>query len=140
MTASIRSQQVGATLIITLVLLLALTVLGISTMSTATMEVAMAGNVQFQQDAFQLAEDAIEIAIATRNYATGEDRHVPWLGDPDYDRASVISYQGSSTVPDAAYSFGAFEAFHFEVVATGKAPRNGTSVHTQGFYVVGQAL
>jgi len=134
------SKHAGAALIVSLVLLLALTVLGVSTMSTAMMEVAMTGSAQFQQDAFQMAEDAIEIAIANRNYSTREDRTVAWLGDPDYDRGASITYQGNTAVPDAAYSFGAFEAFHFDIVATGKGPRNATSVHTQSFYVVGQAL
>ena len=61
----LRSRQTGATLIVGLVLLLVLTVVGVSGMNTATMELTMAANTQFQQDAFQLAEDAIDIAIGS---------------------------------------------------------------------------
>ena len=56
-----RRRQTGATLIVGLVLLLVLTVVGVSGMNTATMEITMAANTQFQQDAFQLAEDGIDI-------------------------------------------------------------------------------
>ena len=53
-----RRRQAGATLIVGLVLLLVLTVVGVSGMNMATMEITMAGNTQFRQDAFQAAEDA----------------------------------------------------------------------------------
>lgn len=49
-------KQGGAALVVGLVLLLVLTVLGISTMSTASLDLAMAGNDQFAENAFQLAE------------------------------------------------------------------------------------
>ena len=43
-----RSRQQGAALIVGLVLLLVLTVIGISGMNTATMELAMANSAQMQ--------------------------------------------------------------------------------------------
>ena len=55
-------------------LLLVLTVVGVSGMNTATMEITMAGNTQFQQDAFQLAEDGIDIALAHAQLHDGCDR------------------------------------------------------------------
>jgi Tfp pilus assembly protein PilX len=134
-----RAAQTGATLIVGLVLLLVLTVLGVSGMNTATMEVNMAGNVQFQQDAFQLAEDAIDIVLATRNYTTDEDLPVDWLGNPEFDRRAITRWTGQTTpVPDEAFSEGAVAAYHFDVTAVGRSPRSGSSVHTQSFYVVGQ--
>jgi type IV pilus assembly protein PilX len=134
-----RGSQAGATLIVGLVLLLVLTVLGVSGMNTATMEVTMAGNLQFQQDAFQMAEDGIDIALAQRNYTTDADRTIPWIGDPNRDRNSVARYVGNTSVPDAAFSV-EYEAFHFDVTSVGRGPRNATSTHTQSFYVIGQAL
>ena len=123
-----------------LVLLLVLTVLGVSGMNTATMEVTMAGNLQFQQDAFQLAEDAIDIAIAQRNYTTDANLTVDWIGDPNRDRRSITTYIGNTSVPDAAFSAEIYDAFHFDVTSVGRGPRNATATHTQSFYVVGQAL
>ena len=53
-------RQGGAILVVGLVLLLVLLVLGISTMNTASLELSMAGNDQFQENAFQMAETGIE--------------------------------------------------------------------------------
>jgi type IV pilus assembly protein PilX len=135
-----RSSQGGATLIVGLVLLLVLTVLGVSGMNTATMELQMAANTQFQQDAFQMTEDAVDIVIGTRNYGTNAATVLDWTGAPDYDRRALTTYRGNTPVPDAAYSASEVEAFHFDIQAWGKGPRNATSNQVQSFYVIGRAL
>jgi type IV pilus assembly protein PilX len=129
-----RSRQTGAVLVVGLVLLLVLTVIGVSGMNTATMEIQMAGNTQFQQDSFQAAEDAIDLALGPRDYTTEEDREVAWLGTPERDRYSQTVYKCPTPAPN--YSASDFDAFHFETVAVGRGPRNSPSTHTQGFYVV----
>src|SRR5512134_3219176 len=53
-------QENGAALIVGLVLLMVLTVLAISAMRTATLDLTMAGNSQFRENAFQLAESGLE--------------------------------------------------------------------------------
>src|SRR6185503_3219663 len=95
-----RSQR-GATLIVGLVLLLVLTVVGVSGMNTATMQITMSANTQFQQDAFQMTEDAIDIAIATQNLNTDPltPMTVDWIGDPSYDRRASLTYQWFTDVP-----------------------------------------
>jgi hypothetical protein len=133
-----RTAQTGATLIVGLVLLLVLTVVGVSGMNTATMEIAMAANTQFQQDAFQLAEDGLEIAIATREYSTDAPRVVDWLENDDYDRRAVTTYRMNTPAPGS--SVGELEAFHFDTTSVGRGPRNAVSQHTQSFYVIGRAL
>lgn len=136
-----RSRQGGATLIVGLVLLLVLTVVGVSGMNMATMEITMAGNAQYQQDAFQAAEDAIDIALGRRDYATGDvPRTVAPLGDPDFDRWSETRYLCNTPVPRGGFSLGEFDAFHFETLATGRGSRGASATHVQGFYVVAQAL
>ena len=136
--SGLRSAQEGATLIVGLVLLLVLTVVGVSSMNTATMEITMAGNTQFQQDAFQAAEDGIDMAIGTREYATDAPRTIDWLGDADYDRRAVTTYRLNT--PALGSSAGELEAFHFDVTSVGRGPRNAQSQHTQSFYVIGRAL
>ena len=59
MNRSFPRRQEGAALIIGLVLLAVLTVMGISGLGTATLEVAMADNMQRGQYAFQAAESAV---------------------------------------------------------------------------------
>jgi type IV pilus assembly protein PilX len=138
--SALPATQTGATLIVGLVLLLVLTVVGVSGMNTATMEITMAANTQFQQDAFQMTEDGVDIVLGTRDYTTEENRVVDWLGDPDFDRRAVTVYNMNTSVPDAAWSGDEIEAFHFDVTSVGRGPRNATSTHTQSFYVVGRAL
>jgi len=133
-----RKAQTGATLIVGLVLLLVLTVVGVSGMNMATMEVQMAANTQFQQDAFQAAEDAIDIAIGNRVYSTNGPRTVNLLGTPDYDRRAVTTYRMNTT--SFGSSTGELDAFHFDITAVGRGPRNALSQHSQSFYVVGRAL
>jgi type IV pilus assembly protein PilX len=138
-----RATQTGATLIVGLVLLLVLTVVGVSGMNTATMEINMAANTQFQQDSFQLAEDGIDIAIGNRAYSTNlaDPRNiVNWLGTPGNDRRAVTRYQLGRNTPAPGSSAGELEAFHFDIQSVGVGPRNAQSEHNQSFYVVGRAL
>ncbi len=46
----------------------------------------------------------------------------------------------NTDVPDAAFSVGEIEAFHFDITSVGRGPRNAKSAHTQSFYVVGRAF
>lgn len=137
----LRNAQRGATLIVGLVLLLVLTVLGVSGMNTATMQITMAANTQFQEDAFQQTEDAIDIVLATRDYSTDAPHTLDWTADPDYNRHAVTTYRWNTPVPAGrAFSLGEFDAFHFDVQSLGRGPRNATAQTTQSFYVVGRAL
>jgi len=138
-----RSRQQGAALVVGLVLMLVLTVVGISGMNTATMQITMSNSVQVQQDAFQLAENAIDIALGTENYTTAGPRDVALLGTPAYDRRATTTYLDINTViPGEANSegvSGAMVAWHFQSVSAGVGPRNATSAHIQGFFVRGRS-
>jgi hypothetical protein len=134
----LRSRQAGATLIVGLVLLLVLTVVGVSGMNTATMEINMAANTQFQQDAFQQAEDGIDIVIANRMYNPSNPQTLAWTGDPDYDR-SAVSTPRDSVANAFGSSVGVIRAFHWDIVSIGRGPRNAVSTHNQGFYTEGRA-
>jgi type IV pilus assembly protein PilX len=138
-----RAKQSGATLIVGLILLLVLTVLGVSGMGTARMEVRMAGNTQFRQDAFQLAESGIDLAIASGTYdTTSTGSTIDWLG-AEYDRKAVTTFEAATPLTAVAFSMGnttgngSVMAYHFEVESQGKGPRNATATHRQGFYVLG---
>jgi type IV pilus assembly protein PilX len=137
---SLRRSQGGATLVVGLVLLLVLTVLGVSGMNTSTMEVQMASNNQFQQDAFQMTEDAVDIVLGTRTYGTNAAAPLDWTGAPDYDRRALTTYMYTTDVPDGAYSSGVVSAFHFDILAVGRGPRNAASNQVQSFYVIARSL
>jgi Tfp pilus assembly protein PilX len=65
-----RARQQGAALVVGLLLLLVLTILAISGMTTASLEMLMAGNEQYQERAFQAADSAVERAITAGIYNT----------------------------------------------------------------------
>ena len=136
-------RQSGAALVVGLVLMLVLTVLGISGMNTATLELTMAGNTEAHQDAFQAAETGIDIPIGRRTYTTLNPTPLAYtpLGDGTYGTQSVTTCMETTPVPDIAFSMGtttgSVQAFHFDIVSVGTGPRGATSTHNQSFYVVG---
>ena len=106
----------------------------------------MAGNTQFHQEAFQAAETGIDISIAQRNFNTVAPAIVPLtplgLGtNAAYSTQAVSTFMQNTPVPGNAFSLGvntgSVQAFHFDVVAVGRGPRNAVSTHNQSFYVVG---
>ncbi len=141
------AKQHGAALVVGLILLMVLTVLGISGITTATLELTMASNAQFHQDAFQAAETGIDIAMSggqPGGALAGAGIVLPptTLGDGSSSTEAVTTFQLATPVPDRAFSLGvgstgAVQAYHFDIVARGTGPRNATSTHTQSFYVIG---
>ena len=137
------NRQRGAVLLVGLILLVVLTVLGISGLNTATLELAQAGNAQSHQEAFQAAETGIELSMSQRRYSTLGPVIVPMtlldLGTSNTEASSA--FVETTAVPDDAFSMGvqngSVQAFHFDVVAVGRGPGNAVATHNQSFYVVG---
>ena len=142
-----RSKQRGAVLVVGLILLMILTVLGISGMTTGTLELTMAGNAQFYQQAFQAAETGLALAIAAGQFGAALDGagivlRPTTLGDGSASVQAITTFREATPIPDRAFSLGigatgTVQAYHFDVVAEGTGPRNATSTHTQSFYVLG---
>ncbi|MFL2545857.1 MAG: PilX N-terminal domain-containing pilus assembly protein [Candidatus Rariloculaceae bacterium] len=137
-----RSQR-GAVLLVGLIFLVVLTVLGISGMNTATLELAQASNTQSHQEAFQAAEVGIDLSLSERRYTTLGPAVIPITpvhAGTSYTQASA-QFVELTPVPDEAFSMGvqsgSIQAFHFDVVAVGRGPGNAASTHNQSFYVVG---
>ena len=158
-------RQSGAALVVGLLLLLVLTILAISGMTTATLELQMAGNEQYQERAFQAAEAGIEQAIAAGIYSTtqtvgtyndpngpnptpirGQGQPIQNCPEPANPSASdqceyhirFDQYSGTTAVPGGGYSLGTgFQAYHFIVDSHGTSNRGAASEHQQSFYVVG---
>lgn len=159
------ARQDGAALVVGLILLLVLTLLAISGMTTASLELQMAGNEQYQERAFQFAEAGIEQAIAAgvynTNVAVGDYDNVmalnpqptrgtgdvttncPEVDDPaDSEQCEYFmrfdQQAGQTPVPGGGYSIGTgFEAYHFIIDSYGTSDRGALSEHRQSFYVVG---
>jgi type IV pilus assembly protein PilX len=134
------ARQRGAALIIGLVLLLVMTVLGVSGMGTAALELVMAGNAESQQDAFQAAETGIDIAIDRRNWTTfaPTDLESIDVGAGSVEGETVNS--DCTIYPNSAFSAGVtggVMAYHFDTDVVGTGPRGARSSHSQSFYVAG---
>lgn len=132
-------SQRGAALIVGLILMLVLTVLGISGMNTATLELVMANNSQSQHSAFEAAETGIDFAVGNDSHPTNAATSFPTtvLADGISTAEAVMNCVATTIVPDRSFSAGTFQAFHFDVVAVGTGPRNATATHNQSFYVIG---
>jgi len=142
-------QQRGAALIVGLVLMMVLTLLAVSTMRTSTLELAMAGNAQFHEQATQLAEAGVEDAVSqienediplssTTDWATNYSQTVRTpQDDGDLGRYDVtISYLDCGDPPAGSSTGGATGADFYEIESTGmSAARNAKSTLRQGFWV-----
>jgi Tfp pilus assembly protein PilX len=148
--ANARRQR-GAALVVSMILLMVLTLLAISGMSTATLELQMAGNAQYSENAFQASETGIEEAMRdarekganTSNVDPKRTEVVPGSTTDHYTIETLHDpFTGVSNVPveAGAFSMGeggkGYQAFHFEVTSTGTSSRSATETHVQSFYVV----
>jgi type IV pilus assembly protein PilX len=137
--ASRRSMR-GAALPIGLILLLILTLLGITAMTTGTTELLMAGNEQFRQNAFQAAESGLEQGLADLGTINtdGVVVTVPDVGVPGSatDQYSLESQYMGEDLNIPGYSAGKFGGLHFRVQSVGESARNATSTHEQGAYLI----
>ena len=137
----LQRRQEGAALVVGLIMLMVLTLLAISGMNTATLELQMAGNSQFAENAFQAAETGVDRALAIGGFNTALPLVAPVALMPSGDSiTSVTTFDIATAVPDGGYSIGTgtgFQAFHFDIVSQGTAARGATATNTQSFYIVG---
>ena len=139
--------QSGAALVVGLVLMMVLTVLAISTMRTATLELAMAGNSQYRQKAEQLAgagiADILDRAdrstlppngpIGAEFLDTGEVAVLEQgSGEQIGTYRARVSFMGQR--PSIGWSSDAADDLYV-VVSTGRSARNAQSTQTQGFKI-----
>ena len=143
-------RQGGAALVVGMILLMVLTLLAISGMTGATMELQMAGNAQYSENAFQAAETGVEEAMrdarvnGTNTSNVEPEKTEVVAGTTDHYKILTIHNpdNGVTKVPSGGFSMGVgkgFSAYHFDVTSTGTSSRSATQTHVQGFYVVAQA-
>jgi len=132
-------RQKGAALIIGLVLLVVLTVLAVSGVNMATLELNMAGNTQARELAFQAAETGIDRALSGPvNPSVPQTYSNVAIGDGSYEFDATISCVGWSRVPDGVFGeFGSARAIHYLASSEGRGPRSAVSRHAQGIYILG---
>lgn len=147
-------HQRGAALVVSLILLLVLTILGILGMSTATLELAMAGNLQYQNSAFEAADSIVEQEM-TRNDVTPLPAPAALPLIPAHVGKTYVDAGGALVATASAqtnylgrtgvtgWQLGgavSFSAFQFEINGVATAAQGAAASHRQGFYVVGPSL
>lgn len=137
-------RQSGAALIIGLILMLVLTVLGVSGMSVSVLGLTMASNAQFEQNAFQAAENGIDFTLDNANLNTTAAQNFPGAyADGTYNADTQLTFQGNTPYLHASFSIGEDEgsvsAYHYDVASDARGPDGARSRHTQSFYIAGPA-
>jgi type IV pilus assembly protein PilX len=138
-TIRIPARQRGAALAIGLILLLVLTVLAVSGMNTASMELVMAGNEQYRQRAFHASTAGIELALA--NLATVPQTGAivpaaPALTGETADRVQTASQYMGDDLNVSGFSAGKFVGLNYQITSIGTSARNSRSEQSQGAYVI----
>lgn len=153
-----RYNQQGVVLIMSLVILLVLTLLGVAAMRSSNLQIVMSGNSQFQVEALSNAESTLnEAFIKVESFAaaglpgavswfydiTGGTYQDPltydWATNPGFPAASgayYIEYAGPETPPGE--SVGGYKVYVYRLTALSTSSR-GASRTLQSVYVTNQA-
>ncbi|MGH8236827.1 MAG: pilus assembly PilX family protein [Steroidobacteraceae bacterium] len=145
--AAKRAQR-GAALVVGMLLLLVLTLLAISGMNTASLELAMAGNLQYHENAFQAAETGVEQAIVLGMFnpsaapqrlpaTVGTTTPIPNTGNRDnFFTMTTPQLAGAAQPAIWGASWDSFSTYHFEVQSNGTSARNAVATTVQGVAVI----
>jgi len=144
--------QAGAALVVALILLVALSLMAISSMNTASLDLIMAGNEQYRSRAFATAEAAIERALLGGVYDSSKDYYSGGGTSAPATFVSTVSgtsdgYYYAITRPNNGLPEGApdtnslnggtgYQSIHFRIEATGISERNARTVTAQQLYKV----
>ena len=143
------NKQSGAVLVMALVMLTVLTLIGVTQMSSSTMELKVASNAQQHNIAFQAAQSIIDVAaqpdspINTNNYQVFEtdnalpafDQDMTYTGSSgNSTAASTTNWIGCNTQIGSSLEEGRAPVLNFFVIrATGTTSTgSSTSVQMQG--------
>ncbi len=133
-------HQSGAVLIVAMIILVVLTMLGVTAMNTSSLQEKIASNTQEQVHAFQAAETGLNQAFAdnlaydiSSTYSGGA---APTAFAGSADSASYMpTFLGFSPPPPGSlYSATSFQAAHFNFRATGTSATNLSVVLNGGAY------
>ena len=141
------ARQTGAALAVGLVFLLVLTIIGISSLGTTSLEERMAGNLQEQTKAFQTAEAAVVRTLTVGGLSTGDvcNQTEQTFSDIDsYNQTTAVTCRDflGTTDPgrttDTAYG-GQTSFVHFGINSRGTTPTAAQTTVNQGIYQLGPA-
>jgi Tfp pilus assembly protein PilX len=138
------SRQRGVALAIALVVLLILTIIGVSALVSTALEGMMAGNIQEQNRALQAAETGIDVAFTTGDaYKITQTKTGSASSSFKANAKASYAYTNTFTTytkPPRSqaqqYSATHFSAAHFQTVSVGTANIGANVTLTQGLYQI----
>jgi type IV pilus assembly protein PilX len=151
------THQNGAVLITALVMLVILTLLGLSSISTTTMEERMAANNQEILRAFQAASSGLAMVFDDEDaFATNNTEETDGTGSDPFDKNANVGATGGgnpyaattvynsiyrqSTAPPRGSGWDSnFAYYHFNLSATGSTNTGANTTIHAGAYQVGRA-
>jgi Tfp pilus assembly protein PilX len=138
-----RNYQRGAALAVGLMLLVVITLLAISGMNTSILELQMAGNSQFRQNAFQNAETGLQVTrIDPLMKAIDKTTSVPaaTVSGVSSETYTVTVHQscdqGMHGPPPDGYSWDKDQRTIYDITSTGESSRGARVVLTEGIFDV----
>ncbi len=132
---SSHSKHRGAALIVALILLVALSLLAISSMNTATLDLIMAGNEQYRTRALANAEAGLADAIKNGNFDAPET--FPFTKSNNlYSYTIDLANSGKVEMTSLGNSEGTFGAVYYHITSTGTAERSSSAKVMQEIYEV----
>ena len=139
-TIQISRNQRGAALVVGLLLLLALTLIGVTNMGMNSMELRMASNAQNKAHAFQAAETGLEAGIVATDFNDIDDTPQTIVA-PALQFAQVTIESDHMGFTGAASCIGQSieraRCNNFEITSNGQhIDSNASSRQTQGVYVL----
>ncbi len=141
MKQSSLKSQTGAALIVALILLVALTLLGIASMNTASLDLIMAGNEQYRSRSFVTAEAGVEAALAGGTFDTSTDSSGSGTAGSDSYAYQITRPNGGALEdPPPGYSTAegstTFKTVYFRITSNGTSQRGAKSASVQEVYEV----
>jgi len=141
----IGSSQRGATLFVSLVLLVLISLIGTAALKNASVEEQMSSNLYQKNATFQASESAVEAtindpAILSQTLAANGSPIEQVVPSPDARVTTKVTYTYVGDAPAGGYSIGngsGFSAAHLMITATGEIADTGARTPTvHGIYRV----
>jgi hypothetical protein len=146
------TDEQGSALVVALVILVAITVIGIAASTTSEIEIQVAGNERDHKAAFYAAEAARAYVAGTtalygpantkltagRSFPNDEDptEMVPLAPRQAFN--GFVEYLGSSAPPrGSGYQAGKFKAHRYQMSCNGFGPANSEAAIRAAFYRIG---
>jgi len=131
------ARQRGVTLAVSLVLLLAITIIGVSSLTTTSLEERMAGNIQELNRAFQTAESGLNQAFAnSADFSLAQTVTSTVTNSHAFAEANTDFKQFTKPRRGSGWSAKEFSSAHFETASTGTTNSGATATVHQGAYQI----